>query len=120
MQKPLRKCAHPGCNRLTADGYCPDHRPRKTRGESEKWHYLYVDKRYGWQQRRTDQLLAEPFCRECARQGIRTYATDADHVVPHRGNVELFLHGELQSLCHAHHSAKTMAENAASFGRQRS
>lgn len=116
MQKPLRRCAHPGCHALTSEGYCPRHMPKRERRESAKWRYLYVDPRYGWQKRRTEQLLAEPFCRECAAKGLRVYATDVDHVVPHKGNVELFLHGALQSLCHACHSAKTMRENAESFG----
>lgn len=121
MYKPLRKCAHPGCNRLTADGYCPEHKPAsgwRTGGAtkpSAKWHYLYTDPRYGWVQRRTRHLLAEPFCRECAKQGIRTYATDVDHVIPHKGNPELFLHGELQSLCHACHARKTIQENPEVF-----
>ena len=35
---------------------------------------------------RPAQLLREPFCRECARQGIRTRATVVDHIRPHRGD----------------------------------
>jgi len=42
-------------------------------------------------------------------------ATDVDHIVPHKGNWELFLGGEnfenLAGLCHAHHSEKTAKEN---------
>lgn len=117
MNKPLRKCAKPGCNRLTAEGYCPEHKPKSVRRASSAWHYLYTDRRYGWAKRRAEQLLAEPFCRECARKGLRVYATDADHVVPHRGNVESFLHGELQSLCHKCHARKTLAENGGYYPR---
>lgn len=117
MLKPLRKCAHAGCRMLTTDGYCPAHKPKRLRKESEAWHYLYTDPRYGWQKRRSNQLIAEPWCRECARHGLRVRATDADHVIPHRGDVNLFLHGELQSLCHSCHSRKTMNENNLAFGR---
>lgn len=110
--KPLRMCKAPGCQKLTAEGYCPEHRPKTVRKSSAAWHYLYTDPRYGWQQRRSDQLIAEPWCRECARHGLRVPATDVDHVIPHRGNVELFCHGALQSLCHSCHSRKTLAENS--------
>lgn len=41
-------------------------------------------------------------------------ATDIDHVIPHRGDWDLFVGGEgysnLQGLCHAHHSEKTARE----------
>lgn len=118
MLKALRKCRYPGCMVLTAEGYCPAHKPKHTRRASAAWHYLYTDPRYGWADRRARHLLAEPWCRECAAKGLRVRATDVDHVVPHRGNVELFLHGELQSLCHACHARKTVAENGYFRGTQ--
>lgn len=110
MRKPLRPCKKPGCRALTEETYCPDHRPKMIRVESADWHSWYTDPRYGWPKRRADQLAREPFCRECAAKGLRVRATDADHVVPHRGDLQLFLHGELQSLCHSCHSRKTMQE----------
>ena len=110
MLKPFRKCKHPGCRMLTADGYCAEHKPKSVRRESASWHYLYTDPRYRWAERRTEQLLKEPFCRECGGRGCRVAATDVDHIVPHRGSVELFVRGELQSLCHSCHSRKTLAE----------
>lgn len=112
MHKPLRRCLQPGCRMLTADGYCPAHKRQWSgRKESASWHYLYTTPRYHWAERRRDQLVREPWCRECARHGLRIPATDVDHVVPHRGDVELFCHGALQSLCHSCHSRKTLAEN---------
>lgn len=114
MLKPLRKCRYPGCQTLTAEGYCPAHKPKQVRKASAAWHYLYTDPRYGWATRRARHLLAEPWCRVC---GAR--ATDVDHVQPHRGNVELFIHGELQSLCHSCHAAKTLAENGYYSGDKR-
>ena len=110
MQKPLRKCNHPGCRMLTSEGYCPAHKPKAVRKESAAWHYLYTDPRYHWAERRTDQLIREPFCRECARMGQRVRATDVDHIEPHRGDVVKFMTGNLQSLCHSHHSRKTRQE----------
>lgn len=119
MNKPMRMCKAPGCMKLTADGYCPDHKPKKERKTSAAWHHLYTNPRYGWKRRRDAQLAREPFCCECAKHGLRVLATDADHVLPHYGNLELFLHGKLQSLCHSCHSRKTMAEMQEFFATQR-
>ena len=58
-----------------------------------------------WRRLRKAQLAKEPFCRMCARAGRRTKATIADHVIPHRGDVSLFMRGELQSLCSVHHKS---------------
>ena len=88
MLKPLRKCRHPGCSRLTAEGWCPEHKPKQQRKVSAVWHYLYTDPRYGWDTRRRRQLVAEPWCRECAAKGLRVPAADVAQVVPHRGSVE--------------------------------
>ena len=110
MHKPLRKCKHPGCRMLTSEGWCPSHKPKVARKESAAWHHLYTDPRYHWAERRADQLIREPFCRECAKRDLRVPATDADHIVPHRGDVFQFMTGQLQSLCRSCHSRKTMPE----------
>lgn len=115
MNRPMRMCKHPGCMKLTADGYCPDHKPKTERKISAAWHHLYTAPSYGWKKRRSAQLAREPWCRECSRRGERVRATTADHVIPHRGNLDIFLHGELQSLCDSCHSRKTMAENSDLF-----
>lgn len=115
MNKPMRMCKAAGCMKLTADGYCPDHRPKSERKESASWHHLYTNPRYGWKRRRDAQLAREPFCCECAKYGLRVRATEVDHVIPHRGNLDLFYKGKLQSLCHTCHSRKTMAENSELF-----
>ena len=117
MNKPMRRCKKPGCQILTADGYCPEHKPKAARKESASWHYLYTDPRYGWKRRRGAQLAREPFCRICAGYGLRVQAADVDHVLPHRGDVSLFMTAPLQSLCHSCHSRKTVAENADVFRR---
>lgn len=109
--KPLRPCRHPGCCRLTPGGYCPEHQPAKAErsDESKTWRWLYGTKQ--WQSLRGNHLLAEPFCRQCAKQGERVWATDVDHILDHKGNLELFYDpSNLQSLCHSCHSRKTLAE----------
>ena len=52
-----------------------------------------------WKRRRLAQLEAEPLCRYCKALGKITQATIADHVVPHRGDHDLFFNGKLASSC---------------------
>ena len=110
--KPLRPCRHPGCPELTRDGWCDKHRPKYQRGKSAAYHSLYLLPIWKNDLRPT-QLLREPFCRECARRGIRTRATVVDHIVPHQGDWQLFTdRGNLQSLCKTCHDRKTAREQA--------
>ena len=111
--KPLRPCLHPGCTALVRSGYCERHRPPRVERRSEdsrRWYSLPV-----WtDDLRPEQLAREPFCRECAAHGLRVYATDVDHVVPHDGDWSKFIDPEnLQSLCHSCHGRKTAAESRA-------
>lgn len=111
--KPLRPCRHPGCRELTRDGYCPKHKPKRAaRRASAEWHGWY-SLRVWTDDLRPAQLLREPWCRECARRGIRTRATVVDHVRPHRGDWALFTDRDnLQSLCETCHNRKTAREMA--------
>jgi 5-methylcytosine-specific restriction endonuclease McrA len=52
-----------------------------------------------WQNRRKHQLQIEPLCRYCTHKGKLSQARVVDHVVPHCGDYNLFLLGEVQSLC---------------------
>lgn len=109
--KPLRPCRYPGCYRLVPGGYCDEHRPkeRPRSQEAQAWRWMYQTPE--WQALRSDQLLREPWCRECAKHGVRTRATDADHIVDHKGRWDVFTDaGNLQSLCHSCHSRKTATE----------
>jgi 5-methylcytosine-specific restriction enzyme A len=63
-----------------------------------------------WQRRARLQLIKEPLCRVCAKQGLIVPGEHADHVVPHRGSGRLFWFGELQSLCKPCHDRKTAEE----------
>lgn len=109
--KPLRPCQNPGCCALVPGGYCDRHRPRpRDRSEEAKaWRWMYGTQ--VWKRLRSEQLLREPWCRECARRGVRTRATDVDHVRDHKGDWAVFTdEANLQSLCHSCHSRKTAAE----------
>jgi 5-methylcytosine-specific restriction enzyme A len=75
------------------------------------YHRLYNLRR--WRRRARRQLLLQPLCEQCAALGVLEPATVADHIVPHNGDLHLFLMGDLQSLCGPHHSgAKQSAERA--------
>lgn len=106
-------CAHPGCRRYAKPGqkYCEQHAKserkeraihkggtRTERGYSNKW--LKASKVF---------LLKHPLCAACLRQGIITPATEVDHIIPHKGNKELFWDvNNWQALCHKCHARKTV------------
>lgn len=65
---------------------------------------------------RARQLAEFPLCAMCERLGRVTAADTADHVVPHRGDPELFWNGALQSLCASCHSSlKQQQEKSGTF-----
>lgn len=69
----------------------------KRSAEATDYRRFYFTNR--WRERRTRQLAAEPLCRMCLVLGRTTAATVADHIIPHRGDEDLFFKGALQSLC---------------------
>lgn len=75
------------------------------RGKSSAWHGLYSTRRW---KRLSRAFLAEyPVCFVCGAK-----AEIADHIQPHRGNIELFFdESNLQPMCWRCHSRKTFAEN---------
>lgn len=116
-QKPLRPCRSIGCTAITRDGYCDKHKPdwrARDHEDSNQWRWLYRTRE--WRRLREQQLLEEPFCRVCAAQGVRTRATEVDHITPHKGSRYLFSdRANHQSLCRSCHSRKTMTELRESF-----
>ena len=108
---PLKPCRHPGCPVLTREGWCDKHRPQHKRRVSAAYHAWY--NLPIWTDRlRPDQLLREPFCRACAKEGVRTRATVVDHIKPHRGDPVLFWDQDnWQPLCKHHHDVKTRTED---------
>jgi 5-methylcytosine-specific restriction endonuclease McrA len=61
---------------------------------SLKWYHTQR-----WRRRAALQLKQHPLCAICLEKGQVVPATDADHVVPHKGNEWAFWYGDLQSLC---------------------
>lgn len=75
-----------------------------------KWYNLPM-----WRARRAAQLSAEPICTRCQKEGRLTPATVANHVIPHRGNWDIFIGGRLESLCKPHHDSDVQAEESAAL-----
>jgi|SRR5215468_2783670 len=74
--------------------------------QGHKWY-----SRANWLKRRAYQLRLEPLCAMCKAEGKITAATTVDHVEPHRGDINKFRLGALQSLCaHCHSSTKAIVE----------
>jgi 5-methylcytosine-specific restriction protein A len=91
----------------TGDG--GDSEYERRRRERLEWRRWYGTQR--WRKRAKRQLMIEPLCRICAAEGVVRPASHADHIVPHRGDYQLFWCGELQSLCErCHNSLKQSQE----------
>lgn len=74
---------------------------------------------YGWRwQRFSRWFLSQPENAVCAVEGCGRLATQTDHVIPHRGDMEKFWEGPFQGLCARHHSEKTCKEDGG-LGRPR-
>lgn len=80
---------------------------RRPNRDVRRWYYhaRWVHPDWGL---RAQVLADDPWCIACQQRGVLTVATDIDHIVPHRGDPELFWdRGNLQGLCRGCHAAKT-------------
>ncbi|WP_286929224.1 HNH endonuclease [Pseudomonas sp. UBA7721] len=69
---------------------------------------------YKWQKARERYLEENPLCAYCAKTGRTTAASVVDHVVPHRGDRDLFWNRDnWQPLCKTCHDTVKQAEEAA-------
>jgi len=114
----VKLCGYPGCNALVQENnyYCPTHKAMADqkkkeiykdtqRKSSSKYHSLYNSTL--WRQTSKEFLKKYPNCFICGAK-----ATIADHITPHRGNIELFYNTDnLQPMCWKCHSKKTLIEN---------
>lgn len=57
-----------------------------------------------WKRNRLEQLRKQPLCERCLTRGVYTLANVAHHVVPHKGDYNLFWNGELASSCESCHN----------------
>ena len=111
-------CKKSGCQSTAEPGkdYCKRHASMQPkvkkeqkiytfRGKSSEYHSLYNSRH--WRKISKHFLECFPVCFVCGAK-----ATIADHIIPHRGDVELFYNeGNLQPMCWKCHSRKTLEEN---------
>lgn len=98
----IRACLEPRCPEpALVGGRCRLHR-RAYSGRTHRNRDVYDRKR--WRRLRRAVLLAQPLCR-CGE-----LATEADHIVPIDQGGAKWARANLQGLCKACHSRKTMAE----------
>ncbi|MFK7238635.1 HNH endonuclease [Acinetobacter baumannii] len=65
-----------------------------------------------WKKHRDQFLLEHPLCVECRRKGYVMPATVVDHIIPHKGDKDLFWNkSNWQPLCETHHNIKTASED---------
>lgn len=123
--RPKTICRHPGCGRLIdAPGYCDKHeypeRERKARFDQTRKNSHERGYTYQWSQAREVFLKAYPLCTRCEQRGRLTPATVVDHIIPHRGDDDLFWdETNWQPLCASCHSRKTAKEDGG-FGNRSS
>lgn len=107
-------CKKSGCMRTAEPGkeFCRQHSALEgkakvftRRGKSGEYHSLYESAR--WRKISREFLKKYPVCLICGKP-----ARIADHITPHRGNLELFYdESNLQPMCWSCHSRKTFREN---------
>lgn len=113
--RAAKACGKTGCRALVrgAGSRCAEHAREREQARGSATARGYG---FDWRTLRASHLAAHPTCShpECGKA-----ATDVDHVNPHRGDDRLRLDaGNLQSLCHSHHSSKTATQDGG-FGRRR-
>lgn len=93
-----RPCLTPGCPALVRErARCPEHERKRDR-ERGTAHDRGYDAR--WRKARLAWLMWHPLCAECQRHGRTTAARVVDHIVPHKGDQQLFWdQTNWQSLC---------------------
>ena len=64
-----------------------------------------------WQTARKAYLIQHPLCKKCLSNTSVVAATVVDHIIPHRGDMQLFWDsGNWQPLCKTCHDHKTLKE----------
>lgn len=112
-QKAKRPCLSSGCKNFASNkGYCDKHQSRVKQRDRDRGtaHQRGYDAE--WKKHRDQFLLEHPLCVECRRKGYVMPATVVDHIVPHKGDKDLFWNkSNWQPLCETHHNIKTASED---------
>lgn len=109
----MAKCNRLGClNKAETKGFCLQHTSEtnnSSKRRRETYQRLYDTAQ--WKQLRLIHLDRHPLCIRCNNLGYIKPAKDVDHVIPHKGDLNLFYDmNNLQSLCKSCHTWKTNKE----------
>lgn len=64
-------------------------------------------------------MSEHPLCAECLKSDTFTPATIVDHIIPHKGDMNLFWDkSNWQALCGHHHAVKTATEDGGGWKRR--
>ena len=108
--KPKTPWRYPGCPKLSAERFCPQH----TQVEDQRYRRYQrdpeINRRYGtvWRKIRTRYLDAHTLCEDCLKAGHTTPALEVHHVVPlsHGGSHDVSNLRALCKPCHSRQSAR--------------
>ena len=106
--KSLKPCKYPCCPQLTNNSYCDEHKNVRTEKRKQydkdrpEYFNWYNSARY--RESRLKFLFDNPFCSECEKAGKFTPSLILDHIIPHKGDYNLFWNpnnwGALCKICH--------------------
>ena len=119
--KPKKPCTYPGCPALVENGSrCEKHRRQEQRRQDEQ-RGTSTQRGYDsrWRKARKMYLAQHPLCmcKECATLPVPLPANVVDHIVPHKGDYDLFWDEDnWQAMNKKCHDKKT-AKEAGTFGR---
>ncbi len=108
MSKPSRICS---CGRVVPHDEICECRRQVTRERNRRHDARRPSARargydHEWRKARLEYLAMHPHCRECSTQGVTRLASVVDHVIPHRGDKNLFWHrANWQPLCKPCHDS---------------
>lgn len=73
-------------------------------GEYKHWY-----RSRAWKHIRIVELNRAPLCEWCKERGVLKHATEVHHLIPHKGDYELFLAGPFACLCKDCHDSTARA-----------
>jgi 5-methylcytosine-specific restriction protein A len=107
--KPKKPCSYPNCPNLADGCYCDKHSSLNTNSRGNASERGYNSR---WRKARDRFLKVNPLCVECLKENKLVPATVVDHIVPHRGDKNLFWdESNWQALCECHHNKKTRLQD---------
>lgn len=83
-RKAKHTCNHPGCNRLTEERFCEQHRREGGKAYERYGRDPATRRRYGraWKRIRDRYYLSHPYCELCYKRGVMTPAEEVHHILP--------------------------------------